>query len=153
MLSIRKDARDKQIRKTARRMGTIHGKTKIPPNGQYMDLKEYQDSYQFTLEHAQLLPQPIRKTRAQIRKGLSDNQIDNQIAALNNQIALNLNKKGLFTKEELAQINEETKQVDDQIASLNLDKWNKETELAKAGLTVMTNEDVETEANRLLFGT
>jgi hypothetical protein len=93
MLSIRKDARDKQLRITAKRMGTIHGQAKIPPNGQYMDLKEYQDSYQFTLEHAQLLPQPIRKTRAQIRKGLSDNQIDNQIAALNNQIAsLNLAK-------------------------------------------------------------
>ena len=128
MLSIRKDARDKQIRKTAKRMGTIHGQAKIPPNGQYMDLKEYQESYKFALEHAQLLPQPIGRTRAQT-------------------------KKGLFTKEELAQINEETKQVDDQIASLNLDKWNKEEELAKAGLTVMTNEDAETEANRLLFGT
>ena len=149
MLSIRKDARDKQIRKTAKRMGTIHGQAKIPPNGQYMDLKEYQESYKFALEHAQLLPQPIGRTRAQT-------------------------KKGLFTKEELAQINEETKQVDDQIASLNLDKWNKEEELAKAGLKttvmtraqirkglsdlntiVMTNEDAEDaekETNRLLFG-
>jgi len=39
-----------------------------------------------------------------------------------------------------------------------LDKWNKEKELAKAGLKtiVMTNEDAEdaeTEINRLLFGT
>jgi len=159
MLTIRKDARDTQIRKTAKRMGTIHGKTKIPPNGQYMDLKEYQDSYQLALEYAQLLPQPIGRTRAQTKKGLSDNPIDNQIALLNNQIAsLNLDKKGLFTKEELTQINEETKKVDNEIASLKLDKWNKEKELAKAGLktTVMTNEDAEdaeTEINRLLFGT
>ena len=69
-----------------------------------------------------------------------------------------MDKKGLFTKEELAQINEETNKVNDQIASLNLDKWNKEKELAKAGLKtiVMTNEDAEdaeTEINRLLFGT
>ena len=141
-----------------------------------MDLKEYQDSYQLALEYAQLLPQPIGRTRAQAKKGLSDNPIDNQIALLNNQIAsLNLDKKGLFTKEELTQINEETKKVDNQIASLKLDKWNKEKELAKAGLKttvmtraqirkglsdlntiVMTNEDAEdaeTETNRLLFGT
>ncbi len=133
MIKIRTDAADKQLRITAKRMGTTHGQMKIPPNGKYINLKEYQESYKFALEHAQLLPQPIGRTRAQT-------------------------KKGLFTKEELSQINEETNKVDDQIASLNLDKWNKEEELAKAGLKtiVMTNEDAEdaeTETNRLLFGT
>jgi hypothetical protein len=130
MIKIRKDAADKQIKKTAKRMGTIHAQNRIAPNGKYMNLKEYQDSYKFALEHAQLLPQPIGRTRAQT-------------------------KKELFTKEELEKINEETNKVNDQIASLNLDKWNKQEELAKVGI-VMTNEDAEDaekETNRLLFGT
>ena len=96
-----------------------------------MNLKEYQDSYKFALEHTQLLPQPIGRTRAQT-------------------------KKALFTKEELEKINEETNKVNDQIASLNLDKWNKQEELAKVTGIVMTNEDAEDaekETNRLLFGT
>jgi hypothetical protein len=109
-------------------MGTIHAQNRIAPNGKYMNLKEYQQSYKFALENTQLLPQPIGRTRAQT-------------------------KTALFTKEELAKINEESNKVNDQISSLSLDKWNEKEELAKAGLKpiMKTNEDTDEEVERLLF--
>jgi hypothetical protein len=170
----------------ARSQGTKHGKRNIPPQGNYKDMPEYQENYnkaKQSLLPTPIIP-GAGKTRGQKKLSIAEklaagrefresletanaNRIfSGQTQTIstspevrkfetNNPIYSDAAKL-LFSKKELDEINEQAKQLNEQLAPFA--NWNEEQELSRAGLgrIIMTNEDAEdaeTETNRLLFGT
>jgi len=140
----------------ARQQGTRHGKRNQPPRGDYKDMAEYQENYNKAKQS--LLPTIIPgagKTRQQ-KKELSKAKVISttpEVRKFGTKNPINSDPaKLLFSKKELDEMNEQAKKLNEQLAFM--DNWNAEEELARANpqSIIMTNEDAEEQANKLLFG-
>jgi hypothetical protein len=157
----------------ARAQGTKHGKRNIPPQGNYKDMPEYQENYNKAKQSLLPTPiiSGAGKTRGQkklsiaeklaagreFRESLETANANRSFSDQTQTISTSPEvrkfetknpiysdaAKLLFSKKELAEINEQAKQLNEQLAPFA--NWNEEQELSKAGLgrIIMTNEDAE----------